>query len=129
MPPAFVSRPPERALERSDLLRRQALAGVVRAARELVDVERLLTRRERADDAVLRAVERVALREHGARDDLHIVARERVLGIVVRLPEALDVPGMLERGLRQVEARIAREEAVELAREPRRAHHRVPAAV
>ncbi len=50
-------------------------------------------------------------------------------GIVRRLAEALDVPGMLERGLRQIEARVAREEAVELAREPRRADHRVPAAV
>src|SRR5207342_1068635 len=89
-PPFLVRRARERALECRDLFRREALARVVRAARELVDVERLLARRERTDDTVLRAVECVALREHGVRDDLHVVARERVLGVVGCLLEALD---------------------------------------
>ena len=111
------------------LVATQTLAVAGGAAREALEIERSLACRERADDAVCRAVERVALRATPSATS-RMSSRENARGTSASAcDEALHVPRMLQPDLRQVVARCAGEEAVELVRQPRRADERVPSAV
>ena len=126
---AAVARACEGPSQRLNLGRAQAGVGLGAAALQVGQLEDALAALEVTDDAVDQQVQRIAACYHLVGDQLHVGRAESAADVGVDQLPALDVPGMLERGLGQVESGRAGQQAVVKIGVALGSDHRVATAV
>ena len=119
----------EAHLQRFDLGLGQAVGGRALGADKTIERKGLLAGGEVGRQPVLDPVELVAGGRDLPRCQRRVLLGDGLADVRVRLDEGLRVPGVLERGARQVEAGVADEIAVVFVGHARGRDHRVPAAV